>query len=495
MAKQTFFWHDYETFGLDPRRDQATQFAGVRTDLEFNIIGEPINIFCQPADDCLPHPESCLITGITPQMAKQNGVCEAEFISMINQELAQPQTCTLGYNNIRFDDEVTRNLLYRNFYDPYAREWQNGNSRWDLIDVVRATRALRPDGIEWPNNAEGVASFRLEALTQANNIAHLDAHEALSDVYATIAIAKCIKQAQPRLYDFFFQHRIKTKALELLQLGSMKPLLHVSGKYPARKHCLAVVLPIAQHPTNTNGVIVYDLAVDPGPLLELSAEEIQQRVFTATADLPEGVERIPLKTVHINKCPILAPLSVLRKQDSERLEMDMEPSFTHLENIKAADDLQEKLNEVFTTTSLFAEESDPDLMLYGGGFFNHADKAIMAQIRNMAVEDLATLTPDFADPRLPEMLFRYRARNFSETINNKEKEYWHTFCRNKLLLGQDGAEGSALAKYWTLLEEMNSQPNAPTDLLDALAEYAREKMAEFSITEEDLFRINSGPGV
>ena len=485
MAKQTFFWHDYETFGLDPRTDQAAQFAGVRTDLNFNIIGEPVNIFCQPAADCLPHPESCLITGITPQMAKQNGVCEAEFIRLIDQQLAQPQTCTLGYNNLRFDDEVTRNLLYRNFYDPYAREWQNGNSRWDLIDVVRATRVLRPDGIEWPNNNEGIASFRLEALTEVNGIAHMDAHEALSDVYATIAIAKCVKKAQPRLYDFFFQHRIKTKALELLQLGAMKPLVHVSGRYPARKHCLAVVLPIVQHPTNANGIIVYDLAVDPAPLLELPAEQIQQRVFTATAALPEGVERIPLKTVHINKCPILAPLSALRKQDAERIEVDLAPCFKHLEKIKIVDDLQKKLSEVFASSS-FTEESDPDLMIYSGGFFNHADKASMAQIRNTSADGLSELSLDFEDSRLPEMLFRYRARNFPEILNDQENQQWQTFCRNKLLLGQEAGGGVALAEFWAQLEEMrNRPPHAATVLLDALAEYATEKMAKFSITEQD----------
>ena len=485
MAKQTFFWHDYETFGLDPRTDQAAQFAGVRTDLNFNIVGEPVNIYCQPANDCLPHPESCLITGITPQIAMQNGVCEAEFIRLIDQQLVQPQTCTLGYNNLRFDDEVTRNLLYRNFYDPYAREWQNGNSRWDLIDIVRATRALRPDGIEWPNNEEGVASFRLEALTEANGIAHQDAHEALSDVYATIAIAKCIKQAQPRLYDFFFQHRIKTKALELLQLGAMKPLVHVSGKYPARKNCLALVLPIVQHPTNANGIIVYDLAIDPEPLLDLSAEQIQQRVFTATADLPEGVERIPLKTVHINKCPVLAPRSVLREQDAERLEIDVGQCFKHLEKIKGVDGLQEKLAEVFVSSS-FAEQSDPDLMIYSGGFFNHADKAVMAQIRNTEADDLSTLNPDFKDPRLPEMLFRYRARNFPETLNDQESQQWQTFCRSKLLAGQKAAGGIDVAEYCVLLEEMKTRPDINITVVDALAEYAKGKMDEFSITEQDI---------
>src|SRR5512137_2499177 len=187
---QTFYWHDYETFGTDPQRDRPVQFAGLRTDIDFNVINDPLVIYCKPAADCLPNPDSCLITGITPQLAEQKGVCEAEFIGWIHQQLAQPNTCTLGYNNLRFDDEVTRNCLYRNFYDPYVREWQNGNSRWDMIDVVRAARALRPEGINWPVNEEGNPSFRLDQLTKANNIAHEAAHDALSDVHATIAITR-----------------------------------------------------------------------------------------------------------------------------------------------------------------------------------------------------------------------------------------------------------------------------------------------------------------
>lgn len=485
MNKQTFFWHDYETFGVDPQRDRASQFAGVRTDLDFNIIDEPINIYCQLADDCLPNPESCLITGITPQIAKEKGDYEAEFIRLIELKLARPETCTVGYNNLRFDDEVTRNLLYRNFYDPYAREWQHGNSRWDLIDVVRATCALRPEGIEWPKNETGVTSFRLELLTEANNISHQEAHEALSDVYATIAMAKLIKETQPKLYSFFLNHRIKSEASKLLQLGAMKPLLHVSGKYPAHKNCLAVVVPLAQHPTNSNGVLVYDLSEDPEPLLDLSAEQIQQRIFTATADLAEGVNRIPIKTVHINKCPILAPLSALRKEDAERLQIDLGKCFEHLEKMKINDEWKQKLPEIFTYSSS-EQPTDPDLMIYSGGFFSYNDKTAMAKIRHSTPEQLASLNLNFEDCRLPEMLFRYRARNFSETLNSEEQSRWSEFCRNRLIFGKNAGASLGFSEFWGLLKEKSALQNSDKSILDALADYGKEKMQKFSITETDL---------
>ncbi|TAN66222.1 MAG: exodeoxyribonuclease I [Methylobacter sp.] len=477
---QTFYWHDYETFGTDPRRDRPVQFAGIRTDSDFNIVDDPLVVYCKPAADCLPHPEACLITGITPQLAEQKGVCEAEFIRQIHQQLAEPGTCTLGYNSLRFDDEVTRNCLYRNFYDPYAREWQNGNSRWDLIDVVRAARALRPEGVVWPVNDEGCPSFRLDQLTQANKIAHEAAHDALSDVYATIAIAKLVKQAQPRLYQFLLQHRVKAEALGLLQFGSFKPVVHVSGKYPAVKNCLAIVLPVCKHPTNTNGMIVYDLSVDPEPMLSLSVAEIQKRIFTATADLPEGVSRIPLKTVHINKCPILAPVSVIRPEDAQRLEIDLELCQANIDKIKSSVGLAEKVAAVFDGQGYAEQDSDPDLEIYSGGFFSENDKKQMINIRGMSPEQLVKSVFKFTDRRLPEMLFRYRARNYPETLSVDELQRWKEFCVNRLT-GRQAGGGILLDDYFNRLDILSQDENVNVDIISALDAYAREKMQSLGV--------------
>ncbi len=479
MAKNTLFWHDYETFGTDPQRDKACQFAGLRTDFDFNIIGEPLTIYCRPADDCLPHPDACLITGITPQLAHRKGVCEAEFINVIHNQLSQPGTCTLGYNNIRFDDEVTRNLLYRNFYDPYAREWRNNNSRWDLIDVVRATKALRPDGIVWPENEDGRPSFRLEELTKANGIEHVSAHDALSDVYATIAMAKLIKRVQPKLYQYLFTHRIKPEVIKLLQLGAHVPVVHISGKYPAKNNCMAVVLPVVKHPENNNGIIVYDLSIDPEPLLDLTAEQIKQRVFTAVDDLPEGVDRIPLKTVHINKCPVLAPISVIRKTDADRLKIDLALCDSHLQRIKSAIGLTEKLMEVFRS-GFDNTIDDPDLMIYSGGFFNPHDKAEIDKIRNATIDQLADIHPDFQDSRLPEMLFRYRARNFPETLNKTEKQQWQEYCHAVMVHDNIGAS-LTLQSFMQRLQHKKQESCYDNQILLDLQKFADETAKKFNI--------------
>ena len=340
---RSFYWHDYETWGAEPAVDRAAQFAGLRTDLDFNPLGEPLVVYARPADDCLPHPQACMITGITPQLARDRGAPEADFFRFIHEELMRPGTCALGYNTLRFDDEVTRYGLYRNFFDPYEREWKNGNSRWDMIDVVRLTRALRPEGIRWPEREPGVTSFRLEELTAANDIEHAGAHDALADVRATIALARLIRERQPRLFDFVFNNRDKQRLAGQLNVRAGRPVLHVSSRYPARLGCIAAVLPLAMHPVNRNGVIVYDLRVDPQPLLTMSADEIRARLYTASADLPEGAERIPLKVVHLNRAPVVVPMGTLTPAAREQWQMDETAEQRHLQALHAAPGLADKL--------------------------------------------------------------------------------------------------------------------------------------------------------
>ncbi len=455
MIKPTFYWHDYETWGVDPRRDRPVQFAGLRTDWDLNVIGEPLMCYARPSNDILPQPDACLVTGITPQAAEREGVAEAEFIARIHAELAQPGTCGVGYNNIRFDDEVTRFTLYRNLYDPYAREWKNGNSRWDIIDMVRLTHALRPEGIEWPEREAGTPSFRLEELTAANGIAHEAAHDALSDVYATIAMARLIRQRQPRLYAYVLEHRSKQAVLRLLDLKTQAPVLHVSGMFPARFGSMAMVTPVARHPTNQNGIIVYDLRYDPEPLLSLDVETLHRRLFTASEDLQEGETRIPLKTVHINKCPVLVPMNTLSAQAAERWEIDVERGMTYLGRIRTATGLERKIQAVHLQREFEAPE-DPDLSLYGGGFFNDADRRRMEEVHRLSPAELAHYRPRFDDPRLPEMLFRFRARNWQETLSAPERERWEAFRRRRL---NDPAGGGSivLEGYRRRLAELRAE--------------------------------------
>ena len=482
----TFYWHDYETFGTDPCRDRPAQFAGQRTTLDLEPVGEPLSLYCQPPNDVLPRPFSCLITGISPQRAARDGVVEAEFAARIHDEMSQPGTCSAGFNSLRFDDEFTRNLLYRNFYDPYAREWESGNSRWDIIDLARMAYALRPQGIEWPLRARSeaatpsaaaapaapVPSFRLEDLSAANQLAHAHAHDALSDVEATIALARLLRAQQPRLFDWFFALRRKQRAFELLDFAHRTPVLHVSSRYPGERGCIALVLPLAPHPTQVNKVIVYDLDTDPGPLLDLDADEIADRVFTARADLPDGVERIPLKAVSANKSPALAPLSALAGVDTARIRLDPARCLEHARRLQDAD-LGEKIRRVFDSGQSSARSDDADLSLYRG-FPCESDRGLCRRVRATPPHELGRTAFGFTDARYDELLFRYRARNFPDSLSLEEAARWDAFRRTKLTTATEATPLTLDAYFAEIAALRASDPRAPAALLDALEQWGRE---------------------
>lgn len=431
----SIFWYDYETTGINPRNDRALQVAGLRTDADLNEIDAPINLYCQPGDDILPHPMACKITGITPQVLAQKGLGEAEFMTRVHAQLSAPGTCGAGYNTLRFDDEVTRYSLYRNFFDPYAREWQGGNSRWDLIDVVRAAYALRPDGIQWPA-VDGRVSMRLELLTAANGIDHGHAHDALSDVRATIGLARLVRQHQPRLYDWLFKLRGKHAVLEQIRL--LQPMLHVSGRFSAARNFLGVVLPLAWHPRNRNALIVCDLHHDPARLCTDSAETLRGDLYRRREEGPADFTPVPLKLIHVNRSPVVAPLKVLRDEDRQRLGIDLESCLARARELQDRQvDWQDKLATIYSTED-FAETLDPEQQLYDG-FMGDRDRRLCEQVRLAEPTQLAAEHWMFDDPRLPELLFRYRARNFPDTLTEVERQRWLRLCQQRLSDPQFGA--------------------------------------------------------
>ncbi|XQW86971.1 exodeoxyribonuclease I [Thalassotalea piscium] len=477
-SQPSILWHDYETWGISPKYDKPSQFAGIRTDHDLNIIGEPEMFYCQPPADYLPNPEAALVTGITPQKALKEGLSEAEFAARIQQLFTTHDTCVAGYNSIRFDDEVSRYLFYRNFYDPYAREWQNGNSRWDIIDMVRACYALRPEGINWPTverDGEQVVSFRLELLTKANGIEHEAAHDAMSDVYATIAMAKLIKEKQPKLYHYLFNLRNKKKVADLLDVYKMTPVVHTSSRISSLHGCTSWFAPVSYHPTNKNAVIAVDLAQDPKPLIELSAAEIKARLYTRRDDLAEDELPIPVKLIHTNKCPAISPAKTLLPENAERLAIPRETCLANLALLKQHLEIRDKLVEVFSVGDDEFEAQDAEYSLYGGKFFSHADKAQMEILHELSPEQLGSHPFKFQDERLATLLFRFRARNYPYTLNSEEQLKWQQYCRDKIQSGGKGLLSieEYMLKLENLAHEHESDPNKMA-ILKALYLYVQQ---------------------
>jgi len=471
----SFLWHDYETFGANTRRDRPAQFAAVRTDGELNMLGEPIMLYCQPANDFLPDPQSCLITGITPQECLAKGVPEYQFAAQIEQALAWPGTVGVGYNTIRFDDEITRFMFWRNLIDPYAREWQNDCGRWDLLDVVRTAYALRPDGIQWPMNAQGKPSFKLTDLTTANGLMHESAHDALSDVHATIALARLIRSAQPRLFDFCFGLHKKDRVMAELGMplrpADARPFWHVSGMFAPERGCLALMWPLAMHPGNKNELLAWDLAHDPRELASLNSEQVRLRLFTKSTDLPEGIPRLPIKSVHLNKSPmVMSNLKVVGEPMARRWGIDIHAQLQHAAFARDLPDMSAIWAAVFAREGDITTDVDEDLY---GGFVGNADRRRLGDLRQSSADQLAQAHPAFNDPRLGELLWRYRARNFPQSLSEQEAQQWEAHRVARLLQGEGGARTlqGLFDEMDTLAETADERGEA---ILGALYDYAEQ---------------------
>ena len=473
MHGHTFLWHDFETFGANPRRDRPAQFAAIRTDADLDVVGEPLMLYCQPAPDFLPDPQSCLITGITPQICWERGIPEYQFAAQIEAAFAQENTVGVGYNTIRFDDEITRFMLWRNLIDPYAREWQNGCGRWDLLDVVRTAYALRPEGLEWPAKPEGGVSFKLGDLAAANGLLHESAHDALSDVRATIALARKLKDAQPRLFEFCFGLHRKDRVMKELGLPSSlpnaRPFWHVSGMFGVEHGCLALMWPLAMHPKNKNQLLAWDLAQDPSELSSLNAQDLRLRLFTKTANLPEGMTRLPLKSIHLNRSPmVMGNLRVVSEATAQRWGVDVNAQLDNAARARDLPDMSGIWSEVFARPDAPALDVDEDLY---GGIVSDRDRRRLNEFRALSPGQRGHKQPAFDDARLGELVFRYRARNFPETLTTAEAAQWQSHRADRLLHGLDGARTAQ--QLLQEVDQLSKDADARgEEILGALVAYA-----------------------
>ncbi len=431
MAR-SIYWYDLETFGIHPRLDRIAQFGGIRTDEELNEIDEPLLLYCRISQDYVPDPKACLLTGITPETTLRNGISENDFITAINDQFMRPGTCVTGFNNISFDDEFIRATLYRNLMDPFRREWAGGNSRWDLLDVLRAARDLRPEGILWPSDENGKPTLRLEKLTEANGIEHSGAHDALADVRATIAMARLLKEKQPKLFAYLYKARSKDHARGLIDLHTKRPFLHTAGVLTSDHGSTSILAPIALHPKNQNAILCFDLRQDPRPLLELSVEEIRRLAFSRSDELSPEETRIRLVPIYVNRAPVLAPLSTLDPETARRLSLDVSVCGERASLLARESLLTQKVMEVFKREDAEAKQ-DPELEIYSGGFFSDEERQRMERFRALSPEAMLKRRGDFEDRRLPELAWRFVCRNHPEVLSDAERRKWKSFCAGRLL--------------------------------------------------------------
>lgn len=443
-ASNSFYWYDLETTGLQSRLDRITQFAGQRTDMDLNPQDDPFVTYIQVPPEVLPDPESSLITGITPQRLLAEGISEWEAINQIHAQLSQPDTCTIGYNNLSFDDEFVRFTLFRNLFPPYKHEFSRGNSRFDLYTVVKAVAAMRPDRIQWPTNDEGVISPTLSALAEANGIDASGAHDAYTDVRMSIEVARLIKQAEPRMWAYLFDHRSRQAIESVLNDGS-RFYLHVGSVYGAKRRFAAPVRVLATNPRIGTRVLVADLTADLRMLESATPEELNQARFMSKEEAEASKRtRLALNEVATNKCPVFVGLDALGDALADRLQVDVDTLNHNIELIERLEpqDLESRLHEMMriphdrpeTDASLDASER-----LYDG-FIDRKDERICQAIHDAIEHDLPWPDETSDDDRIRELTDRLQYLHRPDDAPEMSEKH-RDFVKSMLARKQTGLPG------------------------------------------------------
>lgn len=468
----TFFFYDLETSGRDVRHHQIMQFGGIRTDENLNQIGEPLNWVIKLSTDILPEPDAILITGITPQFTQEEGMTEAEFVAKLHSQVFLPDTIFTGYNTISFDDEFMRYTLFRNFADPYRWQWAENCSRMDIIHLARMTRALRPNGIKWPFTSDGKPSNRLEEITKLNNISHVGAHDALSDVQATISLAKLIKSSAPKLFEYHLNMRSKDAAAKLLNLNNPEIIVHTSPKFPQENLQTSLIYPIAASPDSATDILTFDLKFNPSDYFKMNEDELRATLYTKKNIV--GATRPPVKSVKLNKAPALAPLSVLKKDDYARLGINLNEAKKNLDTLLSNPEFIKKISAAYYKKGDFLKPKYAEADLYGG-FISNKDAAVSATIRALSVDEIKSFKPKFSDQRLNQIFPRYKARNFETALSDSERAAWEQYKEEKLTNPPKGA--LSLSEYQQILHakvDSGSLSDKQLSLINDLAFWAEK---------------------
>lgn len=443
----TFYFYDLETSSGSARTGRVMQFAGQRVNENLEPIGEPDNLLVKLADDILPEPDAILVHGITPQQTLSDGITEAEFAEYFYEKVAIKDTIFVGYNNIRFDDEFMRAVCYRTFHDPYEWHWKDGRGRWDLLDAIRMMRALRPDGMEWPF-LEGKPTVKLEEMAKINGLLHENAHDALSDVLALIELASKFKTAQPKLFNFLISTRDKKAVAKIVESG--EPFIYTSGKYDSEFLKTSVVYPLLKHPRR-DASIVYDIRYNPSEWLEMTTEKLVEHWSVRYGD---DKKPLPVKIVQYNRCPAVAPMSVLDNESKKRIGYS-EVFESNLEKLKQNNGFIAKITEALDVIENKQQTQLPlgdevDNQLYDG-FWNDSDKGEINVIRHTDVNEFSELAKTIKNKRLREMMPLYKARNFPQKLTSEEHEAWEKHKQKCMLAGGDK---SKLARVFNRMQEI-----------------------------------------
>jgi exodeoxyribonuclease-1 len=429
-----FVFYDLETTGADKRFDQILQFAAVLTDDDLNVVDQ-FEIRSRLLPHIVPSPGAMMVTGVrVNQLVDPSIPSHFEMCTKIHQVLSDWSPATMvGYNSLRFDEEFLRQAFYASLLPIYLTNTA-GNSRLDALTLVLATRAFRPEALNWPLDEDGKIRFKLDRLAPVNGFAHDNAHDALADVRATIHLTRLIKERAPDVWAAGMAYRTKAAATAYVE----REKVFVASRLRAAIQTSTLVTALAANPNQPSEVFVFDLQFDPALLTTMPEDEL--------TELIAGTPR-PVTSIRLNTCPLFMPVEAVGSL-AVGYALGMEELLRRATLVTGDAGLRQRLIKVaLAGRTPFAESPHVEDQIYAG-FYNRTDQALIDEFHKSDWIRRFELARLFADQRLRTLARRLVYCEAPSVVPAKDRErYGHAIAAR--ISGKD--EG--VERCWTTLPQ------------------------------------------
>lgn len=429
--------YDTEANDKDPRHGQITQFGAIRADMDLNEL-EELNLRVRRLPWVVPMPEALRVTGMDPRDLEGPGtVSEYEASGQIEKFLVPGygvQRVNLTFNGIRFDDEIIRTMLFRNLRNPWFSSGKL-TTKVDLLNLVQLVHSIDPEAVVVPRDEDDKLKWKLDRLCPANGIA-IDAHDALGDARATLALARLIKERAPWAWAIALDCGLASKVESLLE-GAVK-----TGRpiYLFTHFGAPEIIPCAVLGTDRKKKwIMADLRCEQRPT---EPGEIAEALFTRGTPFP---------VIRSNSGPLIVDAAIAAKMDKT---IDPSGIAAKAMEIKLSKGLRDKAVEALNSCAYESTDAvaTSESRIYAG-FIPERDKPSMTKFHRSTWEERTGI--QFSDDRLRDFAARIfvdavRAGEFS--VSNERLAEFEAACAEAISRPYAGDE----VKWGTLRKALAS---------------------------------------
>ena len=437
------FW-DTETTGISTSFDQILQFAAVKTDAEFNEL-DRIELRCRLHPHVAPNPGALRVTGMSIEQITDPALpCHYDMVRQVRARFLEwSPAIFIGYNSIKFDEELFRKALFRTLHSPYLTN-TSGNGRADAMNLVQAAAALQPGCLEVPTGDNGKSVFKLDRLAPANGFDYSNAHDAMADVLATVHLARCVSERAPEVFSRFVRFAMKSSVAAFLE---EEDAVLLTEYYFSRPYHF-VVAPFGSDPDNPAKVYCLDLKHDLDWVASLPPDQLAVWVNRSPK---------PVRSIRTNAPPALAAIDEVAEDIFGPLSPDLIAE--RARRLRDDPDLCDRIMDaVMASAVAYEDPAHVEEQLYSGGFVQPADQALIDRFHEVPWSDRPALVDQMQDPRLRyhglRLMYEHDVHLLSGGDRREVEDHmWDRLLMEECPKGKWASLVSALAETEAMIEE------------------------------------------